>query len=208
MVVKAEGLGSAQMAEATTTTEGLPQVPGQGPDVGPSRAVNLNGELPAAWIPIEQVEVMNGHRSGRKVHLLTTAGSAVGAFAIHVNRRYLRRLLLNVSAKSVQRVIEFAAVHTGPRSLAQDLSIEVVAAGDGAQLEHSAIGLLSWQVGQQTGCLPKGNRQDTGDRWIQGPTMADASEPIAAPQAADAVVGCHASGFVDHHKAERTVHVR
>jgi hypothetical protein len=38
--------------------------------------------------------------------------------------------------------------------------------------------------------------------------MANASEPIAAPQATDAVVGRQASGFVDHHKAERAAHIR
>src|SRR5690606_25299314 len=87
------------MAEAA---ERRPEVAGNGPDVSTLAADQF--ELDRVGIgPPGHLEALDPERAGRKVHLLTGAGACIGALAIHLHGRELRRNLQDLAPERAER---------------------------------------------------------------------------------------------------------
>ena len=168
--------------------------------------MHLNGQLSSVLIPVVQLKPVQCDRSGFQLHHFATAGPGVSPFAVDMHSRYLGGALLNRATKRSQSLIEFGFAETGPIMLRQRFTLQVVGAGALPQLNHSAVSLVSGQVGQQPCCGPQSDRQNTGYGRVEGAAMAHASKPIATAQTSDTAVGGQSGWLVDHHKAEGAVH--
>ena len=72
----------------------------------------------------------------------------MGPLAVHMDGGYLGRALLDRATEPVQGALQLLELKIGPGGLAQQLPLQVVAAGDAPQLDHPPVGLLTGEVGQ------------------------------------------------------------
>ena len=93
-------------------------------------------------------------------------------FAVHMNGRYLGRALLDWATERGKGDLQLLGLEVGPGGLAQQLSLQVVAAGDAAELDHPPVGLVPGEVGQQPRGGAEGDRQNPRHRRVQGAAMA------------------------------------
>ena len=62
----------------------------------------------------------------------------------------------------------------------QDVPLQIVAICGGTELDHAPIGLVPWQVGQQSGGWTECDGENAGDGWIESPSMTNALDSITA----------------------------
>ena len=199
--VKAQGPGAAQPGQGTTAAQGLPQVPGQGADVGAGRAGHLHLQGPAGGIPAQQFQAMHRHRPGCQFQLFPLAHPLVCPLAVYMHGRHLGRHLLDLAPESRQGRSEIPSLEGRHGGSGQHLPLEVVADGAHPQLHQSPVGLVPLQVGQQPGGGPQGERQHPGHGWIEGAAMAHPLEAIGPAHPAHTAMGGEARGLIEHQKA-------
>ena len=102
------------------------------------------------------------------------------SFPIHMDRRDLRWSLLDCPAKAVQGRFQTFCVEFRPGDLFQQLPLKIVAARPRSQLDDAVVGIFLRKVREQPGCRSECDWKHPCDRRIEGSTVSNPLEAIAA----------------------------
>ena len=214
--IKGADPGAAQRRQVPPAAQGRPQVPGQGPHVGPRGAgdqqvdVHHGGPVlrPGRTRVGAQAQLVDGHRARLQDHVLPAPHPGVGAHAVDLDGGHgagdLHDLTGQVRQRGRQAGVE-VGLPPGPGTRVRaatgggDLPLGVLGQGLLAQAYGGLVGLVSpHQVGQEPGGAPHPQHQHAGGHGIQGPGVPD---PAGGGQAADGghhVVAGHPRWLVHH----------
>ena len=149
----------------------------------------------------DELQLVDADLARRELDRLAAPGNVVGALALHLDRRILRRDLLDQADELRQRRADLVV---GRPLLAGggDRAGGVVGVARLAEAQRELVGLARvHDVGHGLGRLAHGDRQHAGGQRIERAAMADLLRLGQALDHADDMGRGHAGGLVDHQPA-------
>src|SRR5579859_4475011 len=201
--------GAAQSGQVPAGAQAVPQITGQGPDVGAAGAahggvdIGEAGEVAVAGrADGGDGELVDGDRAGLELGRGPGPGQLVGALAVDLDRADRGRDLLDLAGQVCDGLADRFWCEAGGRRDCGELAFGVVGIARLAEPDRGVVLLLGQgQVAEQAGGLLDPDHQDAGRHRVQG---ARVTHPPGAGQPADPrhhVVRGQAAGLVDDDQA-------
>ena len=208
--------GAPQRREVSAHAEVLPEVAGEGADVGSGGArhgrVHVDGPgRPGAVArcglrAANRVHLEPGHRdrAGRQLHILSAAHPRVGALTVHLDRAHRGGDLLDLAREprhgGQNLLVRDPGQQLGVRR-ARDVALGVVGHGGRPQTDAGAVGLVrAGDPGEQLGGLLHTDHQHARRRRVQCPGVTHLPGPRQPAHARDDVVRGPAQRLVHDHE--------
>ena len=201
------GAGPPQGSQVRGVAEPFAEVAGEGPDVGPGPAPDLDDRdrpLRVGTIPVEEVDGVDGHRSLGQLDGLPGPGHGVGPSTGDLDGGEGRGSLLDRPGQTRKRRLDGLAGRRGSVTRGQ-LALEVVGRRRGAEADRRPIGLVVGQVElDDAGRLAQEHGQHARCERVQRAAVPDALGGGQPSDEADDVVRRRSDRLVDDEDAVET----
>ena len=187
-----------------TGPEPLPQVAGEGPDVGAAGAPH--GETHLVTRDLVHPDLVDAHRPRLELHLFAGPDPVVGPLSVDLDRRDGRRHLFDLADEAGQRLPDRGFGDVVRRSGRRHLTLGVVGGRRHAQAHRGVVRLVGeQQVTEQPGRTVDAEHQHPGRHRVERAGVADLARAGESSYAGYDVVGGHAARLVDDDETARRV---